>query len=173
MGIAQAGSTTRCQACGRSLDVPGTKQLRNLPPVPMEATAANRRQRDSATGGSGLLGRAIPAGLLALAAWGLSYGGYLAYLRWTAPIEFGHTHDELFADIYDRALQDPPARAWDHWQYIVDVGLPKQDPPLYFILSDAYERQWPWMIGALTVGALSLVAFLVSAVWQARRSPAR
>lgn len=173
ISVSQAGANVPCPQCGKTIEVPGTRQLRALPPVVVDMAAATRRRDGQATGLAGFAGRAIAAGLLALATWGLGYGGYLAYLRWTAPSEFGHTEDELYSDLYDRALEDPPARAWDHFQYIVDTGLPEHNPPIYFILVDAFEKQRPWMIGALTVGVLALIAFIAMSVMQSRRGPAR
>jgi hypothetical protein len=105
------------------------------------------------------------AGLsLTIATIGLGYGSYLAFLRWNAPIEFGHTDEELYAEMREQAASDPPVRVWDHFQYLVDTGLPKHDPPLYFVLAEVYKRQVPWMIGSLVIGGLALATFLALAV---------
>ena len=77
-----------------------------------------------------------------------------------APIEFGHTEDEFYDDLRQRALEDPPARAWDHWQYIVETGVPAHNPPPYFVISKVFENQKPWMVGALTCGVVSLLGFI-------------
>jgi hypothetical protein len=168
VGIAQAGTSISCPSCGNAIVVPGTKLLRNLPLDQSDAAAANRRQSSS----PGLLVRGITALLLALSFWGLGYGGYLAYLRSTAPIEFGHSEDEFYTEIYNRAAEDPPARAWDHWQYLVESGLPKQEPPIYFILVEVYAQQLKWMIGAFAIGSLSLLGFIILSILQSRRGRA-
>jgi hypothetical protein len=162
VGIAQAGSTVRCAACGANIDVPGTKGLRVLPLIeesnPTRGTVAEAKS--AASWWLNLL-----AGLsLAVATIGLGYGSYLAYLRWNAPIEFGHSDEELYAEMREKSLSDPPVRTWDHWQYLVETGLPKHDPPLYFVFAEVYKRQIPWMIGSLTVGALGLLAFIMIAL---------
>lgn len=173
VSVSQAGANVPCPQCSKAIQIPGTRQLRALPPVAVDPASAIRRRDGQSTGLAGFVGRAIAAGLLALATWGLGYGGYLAYLRWTAPIEFGHSEDEFYSGLYDQSLQDPPARAWDHWQYIVETGLPDHNPPIYFVLVDMFEKQRPWMIGALVVGALSLIAFISLSVLQFRRGQAR
>jgi hypothetical protein len=95
---------------------------------------------------------------------GIGYGGYLSYLRWTAPINFGHSEEELYSELFDKSMADPPARVWDHWNYLVDSGLPNPDPPIYFVLSQAYEQQKPWMIGAWILGSIALIAFFALSV---------
>lgn len=162
VGIAQAGSTARCAACGSNTDVPGTKGLRSLPLIE-ESGQAHRTASEAKSAGS--LGLNLLAGLcLAVATVGLGYGSYLAYLRWNAPIEFGHSAEELYAEMREKSASDPPVRTWDHWQYLVDTGLPKHDPPLYFVLAEVYNRQVPWMIGSLAAGAIGLLSFLIIAL---------
>lgn len=162
VGIAQAGSTVRCGSCGAEIEVPGTKVLRNLAVVDdsKSSKGANAPGTAPVSWWTNLL-----AGLsLAVATVGLGYGSYLAFLRWNAPIEFGHTDEELYAEMRERAASDPPVRVWDHFQYLVDTGLPKHDPPLYFVLAEVYKRQVPWMIGSLVIGALALAIFITLAV---------
>jgi len=160
VGIAQAGASVACPACGKSIDVPGTKQLRMLPVVADKVESARKSSGLGPTGLGALLIRGLAALLLVATCWGLSYGSYLGYLRYNAPIVFGHTEDELYDDLRQRALEDPPARAWDHWQYIVETGVPDHNPPPYFIINNVFEKQKPWMIGALTCGAVSLLGFI-------------
>jgi hypothetical protein len=160
VGIAQAGASMPCPGCGKSIDVPGTKQLRTLPLLPDQATTATKASGLEPTGLGAILARALAALLLIATCWGFSYGGYLAYLRYNAPIEFGHTEDEFYDDLRQRALEDPPARAWDHWQYIVETGVPAHNPPPYFVISKVFENQKPWMVGALTCGVVSLLSFI-------------
>lgn len=160
--IAHAGSTVRCDACGSNVDVPGTKGLRSLSVIE-ESSQAQRTASETKSAGS--LGLNLLAGLcLALATVGLGYGSYLAFLRWTAPIEFGHSAEELYAEMREKSASDPPVRMWDHWQYLVDTGLPNHDPPLYFVLAEVYNRQIPWMIGSLAAGSIGLLSFLIIAL---------
>lgn len=162
VGIAQAGSTVRCGSCGTEIEVPGTKILRNLSLI---EDSKSSRDKSSASATAASWWTNLLAGLsLAVAAIGLSYGSYLAFLRWNAPIEFGHTEEELYSEMRERAASDPPVRVWDHFQYLVDTGLPKHDPPMYFVLAEVYKRQVPWMIGSLVIGGLALATFLVLAV---------
>lgn len=162
VGIAQAGSTVPCPHCGQVVDVPGTRQLRSLPPAVEDRAAPAKgggNRRLDAEGGS-IAFRLLTAGLLLASCSGLAYGGYLLYLRWNAPIIFGHTEEELYQEMMEKSLADPPATVWDHWNFLVDAGIPDPSPPPYFLYSRMYEEQKPWMIGSLAVGAVSLVAFL-------------
>jgi len=116
-----------------------------------------------------MLLRLAMAGLLLLSCVTLSYGGYLAYLRLTAPIEFGHTEEELFQELYDKSMQDPIASSWDHWEFLADGGLPEDPtPPTYFLYNRLFEVQKPWMIGFLSVGGASLLLFVGLSVLSSR-----
>ncbi len=159
--MAQAGSTVTCSHCGQSVEVPGTRQLRLLPlesPEPGAKGGVSRRK--SAEGGSFAF-RVAAGGLLLLSFLALSYGGYLGFLRWNAPIEFGHSEEELYQELYDKSMADPIALSWDHWNFLLDAGIPDTpDPPPYFLFSRYYEEQKPWMIGSLVTGGASFLLFL-------------
>ncbi len=171
VGIAQAGASASCPKCGGSTEVPGTKQLRAHHRVDAsDSEALDQVPTLRTAGSSSLVFRGIAAGLLAISALCLTYGGYLAYLRWAAPIEFGHTEEELFTEIFDRSMADPPARVWDHWNYLVDQGVPDPDPPIYFLLERQFSLQKPWMIGSLSLGSLTFLAFVVVSVVGGRNS---
>jgi len=161
VGIAQAGAAVPCVACGASLDVPGTKQLRSLPIVEEDQVTGRRAGAAGGARDGGNLGyRFLVAAMLVVSALGLGYGGYLAYLRWNAPIEFGHSEEEIYEEIYENSMTDPPARAWDHWNYLLDVGIPDPKPIDYFLINRVYEQQKPWMIGSLAIGGVAFLAFL-------------
>jgi hypothetical protein len=127
---------------------------------PVEGAKGGGSRRKNAEGGSFAF-RAVAGGLLLLSFLALSYGGYLAILRWYAPIEFGHTEEELYTDLFERSMSDPIARSWDHWNFLLDAGIPDTpDPPPYFLYSRYYEEQKPWMIGSLVAGGTSFLLFL-------------
>jgi hypothetical protein len=158
VGIAQAGSSARCPSCGQLVEVPGTRLLRQLPP---EAASQGPVSRQTRATGASLAARLILAGLLMLGSSSLIYGTWLAYERWTAPIKFGYTEDEMYKEFYDKAMQEPIIRSWEHWNYLVDAGLGQEPEPLpYFIYSRYYEARKPWMVGSLATGAVLLAAFL-------------
>ena len=182
VGIAQAGGSVRCPRCGVSLEVPSTKVLRTLEQIDgnvfgvssdglakgesLAAGAATRSRVPRALDSS--LQRILPALLLAIAAISLTTAAVLGWARWNSPIEFGHTEEEFFAAFRDDAMQDPPARVWDHWKYLVDTGLPAHQPPDYFVINEFFERRKPWLIGSSILGALSLALFVMMTLQQAK-----
>lgn len=181
VGIAQAGGSVRCPSCGLSLEVPSTKVLRNLPQIDgnTDGVSANGLSKgeslpEGATRSRGpkaadsALQRILPALLLAIAAVSLTTAAVLGWARWNSPIEFGHTEEEFFAAFRDDAMQDPPARVWDHWKYLVDTGLPAHQPPDYFVINEFFERRKPWLIGSSILGALSLALFVMMTLQQAK-----
>lgn len=168
VGIAQAGGSVRCPQCSTLIEVPGTKVLRTLPVVEeAHAEVASGRSGDT------LSQRFLPALLLAIAAISLTTAGVLGWARWNSPIEFGHTQEEFIAAFRDDAMQDPPARVWDHWQYLVETGLPNHQPPDYFVINEYFERRKPWLIGSSILGALSLGMFLLMTLGQAKSKSSR
>jgi hypothetical protein len=152
-------------------DVPGTKLLRSLPlaPIPL-ADSKGRSSHHPASEGGSLLYRVLLGSLLGISFLGLGYGAYLGYLRWTAPIEFGHTEEELFAEFYEQSMKDPPATVWDHYNYLVEAGIPNPQPPIYFILNRQFEQQKPWMVGSLVAGGVAFAFFLGLSLVGSRRS---
>jgi hypothetical protein len=177
VGIAQAGGSALCPACGKLNEVPSTKVLRTLPlyqeqQAELASSPGNSRRSSRSEGGQtsegSILGRLLPAFLLCTAAVSLLNAAYLGWDRWRAPIEFGHTEDEFFAGLRDEAMHDPPARVWDHWRYMVETGLPSHQPPDYFIVNEYYERRKPWLIGSTILGCLSLGLFVSIALMQAQ-----
>lgn len=182
VGIAQAGGSVRCPSCGVSLEVPSTKVLRTLEQIDgnvfgvssdglakgesLAAGAATRNRVPRAPDSA--LQRILPALLLAIAAISLTTAAVLGWARWNSPIEFGHTEEEFFAAFRDDAMQDPPARVWDHWKYLVDTGLPAHQPPDYFVINEFFERRKPWLIGSSILGALSLALFVMMTLQQAK-----
>jgi hypothetical protein len=161
VGVAQAGASVTCAHCGQTLEVPGTRQLRLLPvESPIKGSKGEGNRRKSGQGGT-FAYRVAVGGLLLATFLALSYGGYLAFLRWNAPIEFGHTEEELYQELYEKSMSDPIVTTWDHWNYLVDAGMPgAPEPPPYFLYSRYYEQQWPWMIGSLAVGGTLFLLFL-------------
>ena len=165
-----------------SLEVPSTKVLRTLEQIDgnvfgvssdglakgesLAAGAATRSRVPRALDSS--LQRILPALLLAIAAISLTTAAVLGWARWNSPIEFGHTEEEFFAAFRDDAMQDPPARVWDHWKYLVDTGLPAHQPPDYFVINEFFERRKPWLIGSSILGALSLALFVMMTLQQAK-----
>lgn len=181
VGIAQAGGSVRCPQCGDSIEVPSTKVLRTLPSfqdspalassavgASQEVAVSRRPGRSSDNSGDSTLQRVLPGLLLAIAAVCLTTAAVLGWARWNAPIEFGHTEEEFFTAFRDDAMQDPPARVWDHWKYLVETGLPPHQPPDYFVINEYFERRKPWLIGSTIIGALSLGLFVVMTVQQAK-----
>lgn len=191
VGIAQAGMMVRCPECQESLEVPSTKVLRTLETLDDSAgqkqSASDRVGRSGQAGsgsGSGagvrtasgkssgsqdsVLQRVLPGLLLAIAAIFLTTAGVLARERWNSPIEFGHTEEEFFKAFRDDAMQDPPARVWDHWKYLVDTGLPSHQPPDYFVINEYFEKRKPWLIGSSIIGAISLGLFVLMTLQQIR-----
>jgi len=160
VGIAQAGSSVRCEQCSKLMEVPGTKVLRTLPILEDVVAGAVPK--------AGFAQRFLPALLLAIAALSLTTAGVLAKERWFSPIEFGHTEEEFFGAFREDALRDPPARVWDHWKYLVESGLPVHQPPDYFVINQYFERRKPWLIGSSILGALSLGTFLVLTFGQSK-----
>lgn len=176
VGIAQAGGSALCAACGKINEVPSTKVLRTLPdydehPAEVASTPNDARQSSRTQGrrtsDDSILSRLLPAFLLFTAAVSLLNAAYLGWDRWRAPIEFGHTEDEFFGAMRDEAMHDPPARVWDHWRYMVETGLPTHQPPDYFVINEYYEKRKPWLIGSTIVGCLSLGLFVSITLMQA------
>lgn len=147
-----------CPNCGKVVEVPGTRHLRLLPlEGPGKGEGKNPR---GAAQGLSLGFRLFMAGLLLFGSLSVAYGAWLALERWRAPIVFGHTEDEFFRSLYDESMADPIPRSWEHWNYLVEVGLPEQSEPLvYFQLSRYYETQWPWLVRSLVAGSIALAAF--------------
>lgn len=142
------------------VDVPGTRELRLLP-LESVASPSGKGTRTGSSSEPSIFLRLAMAALLLISFGTLSYGGYLAYLRWNAPIALGHTDDEFFQELYDTALADPVPRAWDHWNFLVDAGIPEDpEPQLFLVYNRLFEAQKPWMIGLLTTGGLTFLAFL-------------
>ena len=182
VGIAQAGGSVRCPNCGVSQEVPSTKVLRSLPVLEQPESSSGLMERShggesvakgpsrgiGSRSGDSVLQRILPAILLSIAAVSLTTAGVLGWARWNSPIEFGHTEVEFFAAFRDDAMQDPPARVWDHWNYLVDTGLPPHQPPDYFVINEFFERRKPWLIGSSILGGLSLALFLVMALQQSK-----
>lgn len=161
VGIAQAGSSVVCPSCGQNVEVPGTRQLRLLPTESPDVGSKGGSNRRNRSEGGSLAYRVAVGGLLLFSFVALSYGGYLAYLRWNAPIEFGHSEEELYKELYDKSMADPVATSWDHWNFLVESGIPDTpEPPPYFLYSRYYEEQKPWLIGSLAAGGLSFLVFL-------------
>ena len=170
VGIAQSGGTVVCPACGKKLDVPASKVLRSLPVVPDdENPSGSSRSLDNAPPNT--WSRGLAALLLLTAALCFGVGSYLGYLRWTAPIYFGHSEEEVYDDIRKAAMNEVPSRVWDNWQYLVETGLPNHEPLAYFQLNERYEAQKPWLIGSWIVGGLSFLTFLGLTFSQGRNSP--
>lgn len=171
VGVAQAGSNIRCSGCGQMVEVPGTRELRLLPLEVSGGAAAKSGQAGGGTEESSHFLRLGMAFLLLLSFVTLTYGGYLVYLRWMAPIEFGHTEEEFYQELYETALADPVARSWDHWNFLIDAGIPEDpEPPPYFVYNRFYEAQKPWMIGFLVTGGVSLLMFLLLGIFHARKT---
>jgi hypothetical protein len=170
VGIAQAGSSMPCPSCGKVVDVPGTRQLRLLPADSLPNGVG--KQASGTSDGNSLGFRLLLASLLLFGSLCLTYGGWLAYDRWRSPIVFGHTEDEFFQGLYDESMAEPIAQSWEHWNYLVDVGLPEESEPLpYFQISRYYEERKPWMVGSLASGALLIATFLGLSFSTSRRRP--
>lgn len=169
VGIAQAGSTAPCPKCGKSVEIPGTRQLRLLP---LEANSKEGDPRHPGRkGGVSLIFRLVLATLLVLGSTSFLYGSWLAYERWAAPIEFGHTEDEIYQRVYGEAMKEPIIRSWEHWNYLVESGLSDGSEPMpYFIYNRYYEARKPWMIGSLITGAVTLAGFLCLSFFGFRRA---
>jgi hypothetical protein len=147
-----------CPSCGKVIEIPGTRQLRLLPfevpPAGVGKQTAGSREVSSLGFRMGL------ASLLLIGSLSLGYGAWLAYDRWRAPIEFGHTEDEFFQGLYDESMSDPVLLNWEQWNYMVESGIPEDSqPPLYFQYARYYEERAPWMVGSLAIGAIFLAAF--------------
>jgi hypothetical protein len=168
VGTAQAGSSMPCPSCGKVVDVPGTRQLRLLPADALPSLVG----KSEAPAGNSLGFRLLLASLLLVGALCLTYGGWLAYDRWRSPIIFGHTEEEFFQGLYDESMAEPIAQSWEHWNYLVDSGVPEDSEPLpYFQISRYYEERKPWMVGSLGSGTLLIVAFLGLSFFSSRRKP--
>ena len=169
VGIAQAGSSTPCPSCGKVVDIPGTRQLRGLP-----ADTPSPGKGKGSTGSSEAVSLGFRLGLASLLLFGslsLAYGGWLAYERWRSPIEFGHTEDEFFQSLYGESMAEPIARSWEHWNYLVEVGVPEESEPLrYFQYSRYYAESLPWMVGSLAMGAIAMAAFFGLSFLTSRRN---
>jgi len=138
--------------------VPGTRVLRQLP---METPVSERNGARVRSSGLSLGFRLILGSLLLLGSSCLLYGGWLAYERWNAPIEFGHSEEEIYKNVYNETMQEPIVRNWEHWNYLVDLGISDNPEVLpYFAYSRYYEAQKPWMVGSLVTGAIAVAAFI-------------
>ncbi|MFM8571530.1 MAG: hypothetical protein ACKOAU_08030 [Pirellula sp.] len=159
--------------------MPSTKVLRTLPLIDswgeeagIGASSSGKSKASVGVGSSASetsyswVQRLLPALLLAICAGSFSTAAVLAWSRWNAPIEFGHTEEEFFASFREDAMQDPPARVLDHWRYLVDTGLPPHQPPDYFVINEFFERRKPWLIGSTVLGVMSLIVFLVMTIQQ-------
>ncbi len=154
----QAGMTLPCPQCGTSVEVPTIRHLNSLEPAASGNTVAPKR----ASRGPSLALRVIAGILLLLSIGFLSYGGIMAYERWTFPVNLNMTEEDYVKDMSVGLDELSPASTWDTWNNLADNGLMNIETPNYFRYKRSFEAAAPKMYTCLGIGFASFFGFVIS-----------
>jgi hypothetical protein len=103
------------------------------------------------------------AGILLLLSIGfLSYGGIMAYERWTFPVDLKMTEEDYIKDMTVGLDELSPASTWDTWNNLADNGLMNIETPTYFRYKRSVEAAAPKMYTCLGIGFASFFGFILS-----------
>jgi len=155
----QAGMALPCPQCGISVDVPTIRKLAQL------AAVIPAKKETKSSKSWNWLG-AVAASSFIVGLIGLSYGGYLAYERfsYTAQLEqsganLALTEEEFMEQVRNSALKSVPSDTWDYWNIMIDEGLKDPNPPDVFKFKRYLASRVPSMIGSLILGGVGIVIF--------------
>ena len=160
VNIHQAGETIVCQ-CGKTLQVPSMRKLRELKPAPPEESVGKAARHWSKR--EGII---FAAGLLVVFV-GLGIAGYFQLGRLTLNTEESR-YDNLDESL--RRIDDMNvAELWDTWIGVRRLGMGPYSPP-QFIVNRHVSGRWLTIIwGGL---GLALIGMLICAVAVMMRKPA-
>ncbi len=162
--VSQAGQSVRC-TCGKTLDVPTMRLIRQLPPA--EEVPAKTRARDRRWS---LRQRLFFSGGLALLMGGLLSAAFFQIGR------AGLETEERPWDNLERAYQDIDAmnieQTWELWTNVRDDSIGPYNPPS-FIRHRLWSARWFRAVAiSLIVSGIGLVLTL-SSFFARPQSPAR
>ena len=163
VGKAQAGQAVRC-ACGKSLNVPTLRGMRELESAPPDESPTKARK---AATWSYWHGTAFSGGLAVAAISLLLFGLNLYYF--TGATFFSEDHTDKVVVSATGELEDFPAEQLLHeWHSLVEEGLGQPHPP-YWVAAQESAKVYRWR--TIAFGGLTVVALLVSvgAVFFGRR----
>ena len=161
---AQAGGRATC-GCGKTIEIPTLRQLRNLPPAPGDAV--NQSQAWSAR--QGIFSAAIICGVFAAAIGG--------YFWWTVPqpLEFDPVHRAQFVDQQIAVMT--PSDAWQVWitnyQILRQTGFDEYRPQNIPLILQIQRRHRLFYAPAFTIAILALICALVMVYQPGAKSHSR
>ncbi len=163
----QAGQRVRC-ACGRTLDVPAMRLVRQLPPAEDAAT----RPRRAASAWSRAHRLVFVLGLVMLASGAATAGYYQLVRAQLVTDEFLWDDLEGACATIDRLTADD---AWDVWVALRDLGIGPYAPPIFVHHRRIASQLMRYVIGGAAVAGGGLVVMLLPLVWRPapRRAPRR
>ena len=166
----QAGMTLPCPQCGQAMDVPTIRKLAEFAPADSATKVVKNARAWNWLGPIAAI--SFVAALIAL-----TYGGYLAYERYSYISQLTEnganldtTEAEFMAELRKKALQSAPSDTWDYWNVMIVDGLKDPDPPDLFKFQRYLASRVPEIRVSFITAAVCLVIFaLCSFVMQ--RSP--
>ena len=166
----QAGMSLPCPQCGQAIDVPTIRKLAEFASVVSAKKAIKSNNAWNWLGPIAAISFIV--GLIAL-----TYGGYLAYERYSyisqltaSGANLETTEAELIEEIRKKALQSTPADTWDYWNIMIVDGLKDPDPPDLFKFKRYLASRVPEIRGSfITVGVCVAIFALCSFVMQRSR----
>ena len=157
-----------CPQCGKAIDVPTIRKLAEFASTDSAKKAVKTSRSWNWVGPIAAISFVV--GLI-----GLTYGGYLAYERYSFISQLTEngakldtTEAEFIEGIRKKALQSAPSDTWDYWNVMIVEGLKDPDPPDLFKYKRYLASRVPEIRGSFITAGVSFAIFALSSFMMQR-----